>query len=344
VVTAADISICAAAGDQTRPNVAYDPTNNVYLVVWTDPQGGTLDIRGARVSPAGVVLDGGCGTVISGAAGSQFSADVAAGGGQFLVAWEDRRNEANLGDIFGARVGAMGGLTVLDPAGIAIAVAAGSQQAEPAVAFGSGFGSFLVVWTDDRNAAMTSNDILGAQVSSGGVAGALFAIAATAESERAADASPGTTPAKPFSVAYLKSSSMLESTRLQIRRVTLGSSGGQACTTDAQCESGFCRDYKCCDSACGGGGAHGNTGDCQACSVAHHGQADGTCTTIINTQYVCRLYASSFCDLSERCDGISTECPPDVGARQGQVCNAMTGSVCPANDITGAPHVCPPTP
>ncbi len=225
-VALTDISICAAAGDQTRPNVAYDATNDVYLVVWTDPQGGTLDIRGARVSPAGAVLDAGCGAVISGAAGSQFSADVAAGGGQFLVVWEDRRNDANLGDIFGTRVSAMGGISVLDPAGIPIAVVAGSQQAEPAVAFGSG-GSFFVGWTDNRNFAMTSNDIIGAQVSSTGIVGAELAIAGTAESERAPDLAPGNTAAKPFSVAYLKSSSALGSTRVQIRRITLGSGPGQ---------------------------------------------------------------------------------------------------------------------
>ncbi len=339
-ITLTDISICAAAGDQTRPSVAYDATNNVFLVVWADPQAGTLDIRGARVSPAGVVLDGGCGAVISGAAGAQFSPDVAAGGGQFLVAWEDRRNEANLGDIFGARVRAPGELVVVDAMGLPIAVHAGSQQAEPTVAFGSGT-SFLVAWTDNRNLAATSNDILGAQVSPLGFVGAAFAIADTVESERSADLSTGATAAKPLSVAYLKSISALGSTRIQHRRITLTQGTGQACTGDGQCESGFCRDYKCCDSDCGGGGANGDTGDCQACSLAHHGQADGVCTLIINTSYVCRLYADPFCDRSERCDGISTECPPNLGQRQGLVCNAATGAVCPPNDVSGAPHLCP---
>jgi hypothetical protein len=338
-VTAADIPICAAAGDQTRPNVAYDATNNVYLVVWTDPQGGTLDIRGARVSPAGAVLDGGCGAVISGAAGSQFSADVAAGNGQFLVAWEDRRADAANGDIYGARVAVAGAISVLDPAGLAIAAAPG-QQTEPTVAFGSG-GSFVVAWTDARNAATTSNDILGVQISTAGVIGSPFTIAGSTESERTPDLSPGTTTAKPLSVAYLISSTALGSTRVQLRRITVGSTGGKACTADSQCETGFCRDYKCCNSDCGGGGANGNTGDCQACSTAHYGQADGTCTTILDTSYVCRLYASSFCDVSERCDGTSTVCPPDLGQRGGKVCNASIGAVCPPNDVTGAPHVCP---
>ncbi|HSK00548.1 MAG TPA: hypothetical protein VK932_04880 [Kofleriaceae bacterium] len=340
VLALTDIPICTAAGDQTRPNVAYDATNGVYLVVWNDPSGGTLDIRGARVSAAGVVLDADCGTVISGGSGAQFSPDVAAGGGQFLVVWEDRRNDPSRGDIFGARVRAMGGITVLDPAGLSIAVHPGTQQAEPAVAFGSG-GSFAVVWTDDRNAATTSTDILGAQVSPTGIVSVAFPVANAPESERAADISPGTTAAKPFSVAYLKANPALDSTRIQLRRLTIVSSLGKACTADSQCESGFCRDNKCCDSDCGGGGAYGNLGDCQACSIAHYGQADGTCTLIIDTTYRCRPYVNSLCDVPERCDGISTECGPDLGQFQGRVCNTTTGAVCPANDVSGAPHYCP---
>src|SRR6185369_7262511 len=93
-------------------------------------------------------------------------------------------------------------------------------------------------------------------------------------------------------------------------------------------------------SDCGGGGPNGNMGDCQACSRAHYGQTDGTCTTVLDKTYTCRIYASSFCDLSERCDGASSTCPPDVGQHQGQVCNTMTGAVCPSNSTAGAPHSC----
>ena len=112
------------------------------------------------------------------------------------------------------------------------------------------------------------------------------------------------------------------------------------CTTDAQCETGFCRDYKCCNSDCGGGGANGNTGDCQACSTAHYGQADGTCTTVLDTSYVCRLYVDRYCDLSDRCDGTSTACPPDLGQHAGLVCNTTTGAVCPPA-TAGNSHSCP---
>lgn len=127
----------------------------------------------------------------------------------------------------------------------------------------------------------------------------------------------------------------------------IGGANGYPCTADSQCGSGFCRDSKCCNSDCGGGGPSGNLGDCQACSIAHYGQADGQCTTITDTDYTCRLYSSQGgagalgCDLSEKCTGTSTTCPADVGRRQGQVCNTTTGAVCPANSAAGAPHVCP---
>lgn len=121
----------------------------------------------------------------------------------------------------------------------------------------------------------------------------------------------------------------------------IGGVNGTACSADTQCASGFCRDNVCCNSDCGGGGVNGNTGDCQACSVAHYGQANGTCSTITNTSYVCRLYGDPTCDLSERCDGSSTSCPADLGRNAGQICNTTTGATCPANNADGAPHVCP---
>ncbi|HWU85865.1 MAG TPA: hypothetical protein VN253_01215, partial [Kofleriaceae bacterium] len=107
-VTVNDIAICTGAGDQGGPAVAYDATDGVYLVVWTDPSGATVDIRGARVSAAGALLDANCGVPISQAAGTQSGADVTYGSGRFMVVWEDRRNDATLSDIYGARVTAAG--------------------------------------------------------------------------------------------------------------------------------------------------------------------------------------------------------------------------------------------
>jgi hypothetical protein len=334
-VTMTDIPVCTAAGDDTRPNVTYDSVNNQFLVVWTSS---TFDIRGARVSAAGAVLDANCGAVISGAAGSQFLADAACASGQCLVVWEDRRNDPNNGDIFGSRVTLGGALTVLDPNGIGIAVVAGSAQAAPTVAAAGGY---LVAWQDNRNAGTTGIDIFGAQVGTNGIVAATFPISQDPEDETLPDLVAGSSGSNPFSVAYLKKNNALDAQRINVRRITLGSGTGQSCTADNQCTTTFCRDYKCCNTDCGGGGANGNTGDCQACSIAHHGSADGTCTTIAANQfYVCRLYADPFCDKSEVCDGVATTCPPDSGQHQGLQCNAVTHTVCPANAPPG-PHKCP---
>jgi hypothetical protein len=337
-VTTTDIPICVTANDQTRPAVAYDSVNNQYLVVWQDITGGTLDIFGARVSAAGALLDANCGVPISQAANGQFSADAACAAGQCLVVWEDRRNDAALGDIFGSRVTLGGATTVMDPAGIAIAVVAGSAQAAPTVAAASGY---LVAWSDTRNSATTGTDIFGGQVGTNGIVSATFPISQDPEDETLPDLVPSASGSNPFSIAYLKKNVALDATRINVRRITLGSGSGQACTADAQCTTGFCRDYKCCNTDCGGGGANGNVNDCQACSLAHHGQADGTCTTIAANQfYICRLYADPFCDKSEVCDGVATTCPADSGQHQGLVCNAGTGAVCPPNAPPG-PHRCP---
>ena len=50
---------------------------------------------------------------------------------------------------------------------------------------------------------------------------------------------------------------------------------GDTCSADAECDTGFCVDGVCCDAACGG-----DPGDCQACSVALGGSADGTCAPV----------------------------------------------------------------
>ncbi|MEO0227999.1 MAG: hypothetical protein ABIL70_08145, partial [candidate division WOR-3 bacterium] len=151
-----------AANYQVSPSVAFDGTN--YLVVWSDERSGyyIYDIYGARVSPNGVVLDPN-GIPISTAANSQLYPSVAFDGTNYLVVWQDYRNNPDTSDIYGARVSQNG--TVLDPSGIPISTAA-NYQVCPSVAFGGT--NYLVVWQDYRNNPDTS-DIYGARVSPNGV-------------------------------------------------------------------------------------------------------------------------------------------------------------------------------
>lgn len=343
-VTVNNIAICAGAGDQSSPEVAYDTVNQRYLVVWNEPSGATTDIRGVRVSAAGAVLDASCGTAISASAGSQFSPDVTYGAGRFFVVWEDRRNEANSGDIYGARVDGTSGINVLDPNGIAIARVAGSAQSQPTVAFGTGYsGAYVVAWADGRTTA-NLNDIYGAQVNiSTGAVDVAFPIANTTQNETAPDMSAGADTTKPFNVAYSKTNTALSTTRIQYRRVAMSTSSGQPCSSNSNCATGFCSDGVCCDTACGGT----TTADCQACSARRGASADGTCTVVSASLFlICRDYAnrtdSPNCDVREYCDGINPLCPADVGANQGRVCTKFGGAtgLCPSNTVAGAPHVC----
>jgi hypothetical protein len=336
----ANFLICANPGDQTRPAVAYDTTNGVYLVAWADPNGGaTTDIRAARVSAAGALLDLNCGATVGGAVGSQLLPDIAFASGRFFVTWEDRRTDPN-GDIYGARVSAAGGtITVQDVNGIAISAVANVEQSTPSVAaYG---GNFVVAWEDARNLATTKHDIYGSRVvASSGVAEPSFAIANSADDEAAPDISDGPTASSPAKIAYLRTRLDLDSVRVQVRRITYQTSTGASCSNNTQCATGFCVDSKCCDTACGGG----VLSDCQACSVARGAAVDGVCGVVAGPNLViCRNYAQvpGICDLREYCDGASTACPPDLGANQGKVCNTVRGTVCPSNSAAGAPHICP---
>lgn len=342
-VAVPDFLVCGGPGDQTRPTVAFDSTNNAYLVAWSDPSGdanfAVTDLRAARVSAAGALLDANCGTVVSNAAGSQLFPDMAFASGRFFLAWEDRRNDSN-GDIYGARISIAGGaITVQDPMGIAVSAVANAAQTSPSVApYG---GNFILAWEDARNLATTKLDVYGARViATSGVAEAPFAISTGPEDERAPDLADGPSASSPAKVAYLKTRPDLDTVRVQVRRITFQTSTGAACSNNSQCASGFCVDSRCCDTACGGG----SLSDCQACSTARGATTDGVCGVIAGPNLVfCRNYAQipGICDVREYCDGVNATCPPDLGINQGVVCNSTRGTVCPSNSVAGAPHICP---
>jgi len=147
------IGVSLAAERQELPALSWDGVN--WLIVWQDRRGGDWDIRAARVSPQGAILDT-AGITVSAASGAQTSPAVAYGGGEFLLVWEDGRSGQV---IYGARVTPQG--TVLDPGGILIA-SGPAAMSTPAVTFDGS--DFTVVWMDDRPGAAVS-DIYGARVS-----------------------------------------------------------------------------------------------------------------------------------------------------------------------------------
>ena len=110
-----------------------------------------------------------------------------------------------------------------------------------------------------------------------------------------------------------------------------------ACTTDAQCSTGFCVDGVCCDSACGGG----SVDDCMACSVFAGASTDGTCGPRLAGK-VCREATTGFgCDAPEMCDGLSSACPADTVTAAGVECRPAIGSCDIGEQCDGLNKVCP---
>jgi len=142
---------------QSAPALAFDGTN--FLIVWEDWRRANCDVYGARVTPAGVVLDpDGIPIVIAG--NHQQAPAVAFDGTNFLVLWEDWRSDT--ADIYCARVTPAG--VVLEPGGVAVSAAANTQRS-PTVAFDGT--NFLVAWQDDRKDRDTF-DVFGARVNQTG--------------------------------------------------------------------------------------------------------------------------------------------------------------------------------
>ncbi len=141
-LVASDGSVADPAGFDVaasgfRPAVASNGTD--YLVAWDEYGGNTdEDIRAARVSDAGAVLDPG-GVVVSMEPWLDWQPAVASDGADYLVVWEE--DALDLSDVEGARVTAAG--EVMDPGGFAIA--SGDEYQFGAAVASDGVG-YYVVW------------------------------------------------------------------------------------------------------------------------------------------------------------------------------------------------------
>jgi hypothetical protein len=165
VSAGAHSEVLPAPRSQYLPAVAAN--GELYLVVWADERESRQnesDIFGARVTADGRVLDPN-GIRICSLSGIQSYPAVASDGRDFLVVWQDDRDERSTeSDIYGARVTVQG--VVLDPNGFRISGAIHPQYA-PSVAFNGRH--YLVAWYDYRATSdITRSDIYGARVSGDG--------------------------------------------------------------------------------------------------------------------------------------------------------------------------------
>jgi len=115
---------------------------------------------------------------------------------------------------------------------------------------------------------------------------------------------------------------------------------GTPCLDGSTCDTGFCIDNVCCDTTCGGGAVS----DCQACSVAAGGTADGVCGPLSDTAaplQVCRS-AVAACDAVEVCSAASTTCPADSFRAAGQACRPAAGGCDLVETCDGTSAGCPP--
>jgi len=155
------ILISPSAQDQSKPAVAFDGTN--YLVIWEEARSGgySNDIYGRFIDPAGNQVDVDAIPISTSTGDQAYPAVAFDNDSTYLVVWQDNRSGSDY-DIYGARVTTSG--NVLDPPGIAISTATGSQR-YPSVAFDGT--NFLVVWSDERN-GYSARDIYGTLVAPDG--------------------------------------------------------------------------------------------------------------------------------------------------------------------------------
>ncbi|MFL5351916.1 hypothetical protein [Archangium sp.] len=135
-----------SAPGSSRPAVAFD--GREFLVVWQEPHPEGEDLRGARVSASGELLDRDS-IPISTAPLHQLSPSVAGGAGRFFVTWEDTRDGQRdayswFPTAFGARVDGDG--QVLDASGIRLEPPGRSGWKPDVVHMGD---RFFVAWSMD---------------------------------------------------------------------------------------------------------------------------------------------------------------------------------------------------
>ncbi len=293
------------------------------LIIW--PATAT-NLMGARVTDAGVVLDGAGRLLLTHPASTNREVAVSFDGTNFLTVWSDDRSGNP--DVFGARFSPA--LTLLDATPFVIGGGA-SEQVEP-FAFFDGI-DHAIIW--ETHAAFAQTDLDAARIAVSGVVRDATPLVISHdpvvdEAEVAAAAGAGR--------ALLVYEQYVDDPFLTIRvrgRFYDPSRPALACISDSECGSGHCVDAVCCDRPCGGGALD----DCQACAVSAGAAADGTCGPV-SRGTVCRATAGP-CDATESCDGLDVACPADLVAVNGTGCRASRGPCDAPEACDGLRVTCP---
>ncbi len=146
----AGFAISQEQGDQGNPSVHSDGEN--FLVVWeslaVDTNG--RDLVGRRVRATDGVLMDAAGISICNAQESQKEARIASDGSDYVVVWEDDRNDQ--ADLYGTTVSSVTG-SISPENGSAISALSTSDEKNVAIA--SNGSNFLVTWDDGTNVYAT---------------------------------------------------------------------------------------------------------------------------------------------------------------------------------------------
>lgn len=153
-------AISTAEGDQLRPDVAYAPGADAFVVVWQDDRvGNDIDLY-ARLVPANRNGDPTLGEefVVSSAFSEQLIPGVAceSEGNRCLAVWmDDRNNSFFYTDIMGRLIDAATGEALGDKIDIAVEQ---WYQDSPTVIYSPVRAEYMVVWNDDISCRRVSRD------------------------------------------------------------------------------------------------------------------------------------------------------------------------------------------
>jgi len=240
VLDAAPIGIGTGSNEQTDPAASSDGKN--YFVVWRELRPGS-EMRAARVSAAGAVLDpAGLGFDIHPPLG-QAEPDVAFGGEGYLLVWR----MTTVQRIYGMRVS-------IEGEGIGSAFQLSGEDAFFPAVIHDGY-KFFAAW--QRSEHGRPFDIQGARIGNSTEPAALLT------AYRGGDSLVALAPRGPGKalIAYQKQydAATMRGPRVFFKTQELGLPGAR-CASDEECATGFCVVGVCCLTMC--------VGNCSTCAPA----------------------------------------------------------------------------